>query len=190
MRQISFPLILSKKKFRHPAFWLMLLIRIIGAFLFFINPWLGWLTFIFLDLIDSIPWRDVAKLGSFEYEMIDKDVDTFIFVVMLMSSFYSDAFLALLGLLLFRLIGQMLFIRTKNESFLIIFPNLFEAYWLWAIAIPLLDLPPNLFFLKTNAGLDLVLLLKMGQELIKHKLGPRYVFPKIDQLWNKNRLMS
>lgn len=184
------PELAKAKRMKHPAFLIMLSLRLGESFVFFLNPWIAWLLATFLDMLDSIPWRDMARLTSFEYEVVDRYVDSFIAFVMLLVAVGSVSFGLLSALLVFRLVGSVLFIRTKNQHSLIFFANFFEAYWLWAIALPLINLPTWGAFLVSKTGLVFLLVLKMVQELIKHHFGPEYIFPHTDRLWNKSRLMT
>lgn len=177
---------LSKEKIKHPAFLLTVFLRIGASYFFFVDPWIGWVIWITLDALDSIPLRNYARLTIMEYEIFDKYLDDVVYLVMLLSSIKYGVFWPLLGLLFARMIGEILFFKTKDEKYLIYFPNLFEPYWFWTVVVISPLSPSVLEIFKDTNGLIYLVLLKMIQEFIKHYFGPKYIFHVVDRLMGRD----
>ncbi|MBI2405467.1 hypothetical protein HYV21_00215 [Candidatus Microgenomates bacterium] len=177
---------LPREKIKHPALLLTALIRIGASYFFFIDLWVGWIIWTVLDTLDSIPLRNFAKLTAIEYEIFDKYIDNVVYIVMLLASIKYGVFWPLLVLVFARIIGEILFFRTKDEKYLIYFPNLFEPYWLWTVAATSPLIPTFLDIFKTTNGLIYLVLLKLLQEAIKHYFGPKYIFPIVDRFMGRD----
>lgn len=183
MIHLYFP---SREKIKHPAVLATAALRIAASGIFFIDFWIGWLVWLLLDFLDTIPFRNFAKLTAFEYETFDKYVDDVILVILLLASIKYGVFWPLLTLFLLRIIGEALFFKTKDEKYLIYFPNLFEPYWVWSIATLSPLFPSFLEVFKSINGLIYLILLKMLQEFIKHYFGPKYIFPMVDRVMRRD----
>lgn len=177
---------LPREKVKHPALLLTALVRIGASSFFFVDLWMGWIIWVILDSLDSIPWRNFAKLTTIEYEIFDKYVDDVVYIVMLLVSIQYGVFWPLLVLVFARVIGEILFFKTKDEKYLIYFPNLFEPYWLWAVAAASPLVPSFFDVFKTTNGLIYLVLFKMLHEFIKHYFGPKYIFPTVDKLMRRD----
>lgn len=182
----TFKKFLKTKQLRHPLFWLMFFARIGVGFSLFLIPFTGWLLSNLLDYLDSIVWDHMLKMGRNLYELLDKYVDMAVNVIMLMVSISYGSFWPLLALLVFRLLGQKFFWRTHNEIYLVLFPNFFEAYWVWSVALTVLSLPPSLSFLESTNGLIFLGALKLIHEIYVHYLYPKYFFEiSMKYVWHR-----
>lgn len=159
------------------------LVRFSAAFLMYWNILWGWILSAFLDIIDCNILMQWGTLTSLQYQKADKVIDLLVQLVMLAIAFPSKYFVFLLVLYFLRFVGQALFWKTANDKFLILFPNIFETFWLWLICIPSLGIPfliqPTIYFF----CLLVLLIVKITQELIVHKLGGlRAIFPWVNKL--------
>lgn len=166
-----------KRLFRHPLFWLVTFARCGGAFIVFINPLWGYIVYIILDIADGQILPNFAGMSPLVYHIWDKYVDLFVFIVMLFSSVSYGVFNLLLILLLYRLIGQIIFWKTKNDRYLLAFPNMFEVVWLWAVVGKQINLTQKLNNIQYVNLLIILIVLKEFQELLVHLWGPKKIFP-------------
>lgn len=146
------------------------LIRVAGSLPVLRWPFYGALLAIFVDVSDLF-WMDVLHLGGVPgYQTFDKRIDLV----------YMAAFLVVtlrwtglerrvaLGLFVYRMVGVVAFELTKQRELLLIFPNLFE-FWFVLVAArdqfwPRYELSPR----RTALWLMPLTGLKEAQEYLLH----------------------
>ena len=109
------------------------IIRIIGSI-----PTLKWAFFgslfaVFVDLSDLF-WKDYLHLGGIRnYQAFDKIFDlVYMSVFLIVARKWGGIFAKIaLYLFIFRIIGMMLFEFTDRRFFLLIFPNIFEFWFIF-----------------------------------------------------------
>ena len=166
-----------RRLFRHPLFWIVTFARCSGAFIIFINPFWGYFIYVILDIADGQILPNFAGMNPLAYHLWDKYVDTFVFFVMLIVTIPYGIFTPLLFLLLYRLVGQLIFWETKNDRYLLVFPNIFEIVWLWMIVGKQINLIQQLNHSQSISFLILLSVFKEFQELLVHLWGPKKIFP-------------
>ena len=173
------------KKLGCPFVWITILVRLVAGLVIFVNPWIGWLLYLFFDLFDFVPWCRIAGLTQEEYEFLDKRIDSVNYFTMLLASFTYGFFPILIVFYLYRVIGENIFYKKGKRKYLILFPNLFEVFWVWYIVLPNINILPALAILSGIWGLYLLILVKVLQEFFCHLIGPKYIFP-----WNQKVFWS
>lgn len=88
----------------------------------------------FLDAFDG-EFASKRVLSRDKYQLIDKILDTWMYLLALSLSwiFINKYFLLLLVLFIYRMIGQLLALITKDEKMFLISPNLFGNFFLLLI---------------------------------------------------------
>lgn len=114
----------------------VVLLRILAALFILLNPLWGLIISWILDYFDSYVWVQYAKMSWDEYRVFDKRIDLFGYLMMLFVSFAHPAFFMLYMLLIYRFVGYLLFLYTRNKSIFLVFPNLFEVFFIWQIILP------------------------------------------------------
>lgn len=143
-------------------------IRLTLPLYIFINPITGSLIALFTDLIDHellVRWQKIPRQI---YQLQDKYLDQFWYLLIIIYLFTSQAPLLIVTLItilfVYRILGQVLFIKYKEEKYFLLFPNLAEPFfWLW-IAYPK-------SFSNTSSLLTwslIILVLKLYQEYFIH----------------------
>ncbi len=167
---------LSKKlliKIRKPAVYLSTFLRLSAPFLIFYSPLAAIAASFFLDGIDGLifSW---AGVDLNKYEQIDKLLDLYwYFFILAFLFFYPPApfiFKLLMIFFIWRLIGEILFVLKGKRKILIVFPNLFEAFF-WVYII-LNKLGQSAFLrspLSLAVTLSLLIPLKIGHEYLVHQ---------------------
>ena len=120
---------------KKPLVIVTLLVRLLTALYILFDPFWGVVLSMFFDTFDNRVLLRKAKMDRGEYTVIDKRVDWVSYMVMLYVASFTDVFPVLLILLAFRFIGQLLFERTKNERYLVYFPNFFELAFFAFVSI-------------------------------------------------------
>ena len=136
--------------------------RLIVPIFIFFRPFPVFLTFTFLDLIDYGPFK-ATKMGEKEYQRIDKSLDLYSQLFIMLFGLGTGYSLVFLFLFLYRLVGTIGFLVTNKHLFLLIFPNLIEAIFL-AYVISLY------FTFNFPQALGVLVVLKMIQEVFLHAL--------------------
>jgi hypothetical protein len=117
---------------------------------------------------------DVIKLGGFggHYHQIDKVLDTYYLSIEAWIAFgWKNQYERMPALVLFgfRMIGVVLFELTERRIVLFIFPNMFENWWLYVVAIrrwkP--EWTPN-SWRGVAIPMGILLVPKMAQEYLLH----------------------
>lgn len=151
----------NKKQF---GLILVILIRVLSSFLVFWKPIEAIFLSFFLDIIDG---TILAYYGwkREEYHRIDKPLDFFHYVLLLIVAMNTSVFFIALLLFIFRMIGHVLFEFSKDDRVFILFPNIFEYYLLLHLIfvkyIP--DLSVNRWWI-----LLLLIIFKLCIEIFRH----------------------
>jgi hypothetical protein len=120
------------------SLYLNILLRTILPLYIFINPLVGIFIAIITDLIDHeilVRWQ---KMSRHLYQLQDKYLDQFWYFLIIIFLFINQAppivNIIVISTFLYRIVGQILFVKSKNELYFLIFPNLMEPYfWLYIL---------------------------------------------------------
>jgi len=161
----------------------IVLLRVLSAFLIIISPLWGFLVFEFIDYWDAHFFINVAKTKWSYYQKLDKRLDVLGFLAMVLVGLTYGVFGFLLSLLIFRLIGQLLYEIVKKQLVLTAFPNLIEVFYIWFILLE----SSNQFVLMFLFAVKLI------QEGFLHYFWPEYLrkngYPAIIQAFGvKNKI--
>ncbi|MFA6532547.1 MAG: hypothetical protein WCT22_00940 [Patescibacteria group bacterium] len=167
-------------------YYFAVLLRIIIAPLIFIWPLPAIILSVFLDLIDA----DFAHkvISKKLYELIDKNLDLWWFINIIIYSYfnYPDYKIYLLILFTYRLIGQLIYYFSKNREVLLFFPNFFE--WVFILIFLGKNYFPSILQGKTYFLISMAIFsVKIFQEWFLHvaDLSIREDFLKIKRDWKK-----
>jgi hypothetical protein len=144
--------------------------RVVGSLPALKWPLAGGLLAIFVDLTDLF-WFNVLDLGGVpDYQMFDKLADqVYLAVFLIVALRWTGPERAIsIVLYLFRIAGFVLFELTGDRAILLLFPNVFEFWFLFIAAIH--HVRPNLSWTRTQLALVLVPLIgaKEVQEWALH----------------------
>lgn len=119
----------------HPLFWLVLFVRVAAAVYIFINPLWGTIWTLVLDYFDSWIWVQYLKMSLHAYHVFDKKIDMLGYICMTIVSIPVgwEVFLLLVGLLLYRFVGFLIYLKVKNPLLFLLFPNMFEVAFFWFV---------------------------------------------------------
>lgn len=133
-------------------------------------PLAGGLLAIGGDLADLL-LRDLVDLGGVgDYQLLDKALDQVylaLFLVMALRWHGVERRVAV-ALYLYRLVGSLLFVATGERAVLLLFPNVFEFWFLFVAAIHHLPRPLPWTPARVGAALAVLTVLKLGQEWALH----------------------
>lgn len=119
---------------RNPVVWAVTIARLLIALYIFINPLWGVLISMVADWVDHLilvyMYRIVRRP---EYQLWDKNVDWFTYVVELIVATSFGLYLPFFLLLFWRFLGQFMFMRIHNRRVFVFFPNFFEMAFLWLV---------------------------------------------------------
>ncbi len=147
---------------------LNILLRTILPLYLFINPIVGIFIALITDLIDHeilVRWQ---KISRHFYQLQDKYLDQYWYLLIIIFLYINKAppivNIIVISTFLYRIVGQALFIKHKNEIYFLIFPNLMEPYfWLYILSPSSFQNPKSLL----NWSI-LILILKLYQEYFIH----------------------
>ena len=150
------------------------LIRLLIPLTILKHPFWGTILSLLTDAIDVI-LITILNMGDFtNYHSVDKFLDMY---YLSFSAYTSLAWNDLLAkktsifLFVYRLIGFILFELTHMRSLLLLFPNLFEHFFLFYLGYMKLFKKSSFSTYKQLAGvLIFLLILKLPQELVLHYL--------------------
>lgn len=152
---------------------IVITLRLVVPLLIFRKPLEGGIASMLLDGADVMV-IDAMQLGGFggNYHQLDKLLDmyylSFEFIVALRwdNTWAKYPAIALFGL---RMVGFVGFELTQARILLFIFPNMFENWWLYAVAVERFKPAWRPHSVQTVAIPMLILLIpKMGQEYLLH----------------------
>lgn len=147
---------------------LNILLRTILPLYLFINPIIGIFIAITTDLIDHeilVRWQ---KISRHLYQLQDKYLDQYWYLLIIIYLYINQAppivNIIVISTFLYRVMGQILFVKSKNELYFLIFPNLMEPYfWLYILYPNSFQNPKTLLSWTT-----IILILKLYQEYFIH----------------------
>lgn len=111
--------------------------RVAVALSIFWFPWWGLMASYVLDVIDS--WFLMQKAGYTRhmYHLVDKWLDWVCYAVEYVIAVRFGMGLIFTVLLVWRLAGHLLFVKTHKPEYFLLAPNMFEILYMWIIAAPL-----------------------------------------------------
>ncbi len=152
---------------------IVIALRILVPLLIFRKNLTGGIIAMLLDGCDVI-LIDLLKLGGFggHYHQIDKVLDTYYLGIEAVVAYgWSNQYerLPALALFAFRIVGVVLFELTERRIVLFLFPNMFENWWLYVVAVRRLKpawTPTS--WLGVAVPMAVLFVPKMGQEYLLH----------------------
>ncbi len=156
-------------------------VRLVAALSLFYWPLWGFVVVVLLDWFDS--YIVIHRLGfsRVEYQRWDKLVDWASQLVMVVMGSMHGLGVAMILLLLYRLIGHFVFIKTGNTKYFILFPNLIEPAFLWWVALPTFTSWSGFTaVIDDTTGLFILFVLKEIHEVVVH-LGSPWAIRKLKQ---------
>ena len=136
-------------------------------------PLFGGVTAMVLDALDVVIIDSLA-LGGFgaHYSELDKLLDSYYLTLELIVAFrWTSAYARVpaIGLYVYRIVGVVAFEITDTRALLLVFPNLFENWWLYCVFVAAFF--PRLYPKSwRGVAIPMVVLLipKLGQEYLLH----------------------
>lgn len=116
-----------------PMVWVITIARLLIALSIFINPFWGVIWSMVADWVDSQVLIHGVGITRLQYQLWDKNVDWFAYVVEFSVATSYGLYLPFFLLLFWRFLGQFMFMRTHNRGMFIFFPNYFEVAFLWLV---------------------------------------------------------
>jgi hypothetical protein len=173
-----------RSHFKEISVWLVIFTRILFALYILINPLWGFIWTTVFDHFDSYILKHKEGMSWWEYHMLDKYLDWVSYITMLIAGFQYGVIYILVALLAFRLVGQLMFMRTRKTIYFLLFPNLYEMAFLWFVLVQKV-----LFYdgggLSQSVWLFILFIVKETQEAWLHFIWPNYLkkngYPKIMQ---------
>lgn len=149
---------------------IVILIRLAVPFAIFRWPLAGALACMLVDALDVV-LIELIDLGGFSnYAALDKALDTYYlsFEAIVSLRWQPLPKWTSLGLFAYRLVGVVIFEVTQVRFFLLLFPNLFENFFV--VYLVLQRVSPRFVLTPSSAAALLALLLvpKLGQEYLLH----------------------
>lgn len=148
------------------------ILRVFTPLLIFRYPIYSTLITFMLDSVDSVFYRQ-AGISRKKYQPIDKFLDLYWYSISLIYAFKAGLpFLGvLITLYLVRLLGKLFFYKTRNENYLILFPNFYENLFIFVLFTISF---PKYSFLLEGKGLMYSLLFLFGTKLIQEFIAHRW----------------
>jgi hypothetical protein len=146
----------------------IIFLRISAALSMFFWPVLGFVFVLTMDFIDGYILKHRYGFSPEQYHRIDKPLDWFDYVVMLIIGLRIEFSLLLVTFFIFRLVGQFFYMKTKNPRYFIVFPNLFEIVYLWIVILKYHSIALTVF----------VVIFRLLEELYIHEVLPNYLQKK------------
>lgn len=106
----------------NPLSLIVILARVASALYILVSPVWGYIWTVLFDYIDAIVFLHVQGISRRQYHYVDKNLDFVYFAVMLVVDSKYGLFIPLSLLLLYRLIGQYLYLQTHKITTFIFFP--------------------------------------------------------------------
>lgn len=147
-----------------PVVWAVTIARLLIALYIFVNPLWGVILSMIADWVDSQILIHGIGITRAQYQLWDKNVDWFAYVVELTVAASYGVYLPFFLLLFWRFIGQFMFLRTHKRWMFVLFPNFFEVIFLWFI----------LFY--PDRPLGWLIAIVIGKQL--HEIGLHVLLPK------------
>lgn len=159
---------------KDPLVWAVTLVRAVEALYIFVNPFWGTLWSMVLDILDAQVLLHLAGITRKQYQLWDKNVDWFVYVVELSVGASYGVYLPLFLLLFWRFLGQFMFLRTHNKTVFVFFPNFFEVAFLWLVMFHPVRATIQLTQSQPWGWLIVLLIAKQIHEFILHYMAEKY----------------
>jgi len=164
---------LPRKILYSPATLFVAAARVSASLLLIFNPFWGIIFHFITDLFDGAFLNLTLKLSVVQYHKIDKVLDEFGSVCMVISGWRFGFFWPLVALFLFRLIGSYLFFKTEKRTYFVLFPNFLEPIYFIAVSLRSIGIifPPQgwVFWLAIFAA-------QAFRDFWIHFLVPKYIY--------------
>lgn len=168
------------KFLKNPLVIFISLLRLLAAFYILANPIWGLIWSWIFDIFDAPVFLHIVKMSVSIYESIDKNMDWVVYISMFLLGVMNGDFIIFFIFLLVKLVGHILFLKTRNVKYFVLFPNFLEAVFIWKIIFPLLNIQTSTY------SVVFVFVLCLLREVYLHIFFWNYVkkngFPKIYQL--------
>ena len=175
---------------KHPMVWVVTIARLLIALYIFINPFWGVLWSMVADWVDSQVLLHGVGITRPQYQLWDKNVDWFAYVVELSVASSFGLYLPFFLLLFWRFLGQFMFVRTHKRWMFVFFPNFFEMIFLWLVIFyphgGLVSWPTG----HTLTWLIVFIVGKQIHELLLHFIAPKYHFTDVTFQAHINRFFQ
>lgn len=173
-----------KRYFKNPVVLFIFFSRILAAVYIFFNPLWGFILSSFFDWFDWYVLENKTRIFTVsEYQRWDKNMDWFMYTFMLLVGFKYGAFNILLIFFLFKFIGHLIYLKSRDRRVFVLFPNFLEGAFLWYIIFKLPNIQNIFNFSPYLSGLTILLTLEFIKELWMHIALPwyldRYGYPGI-----------
>ena len=114
---------------KNPYILAVVILRLAAYGLMIYSPFEGLILSMVLDSIDQyfFAWGNISKEY---YHLWDKPIDFIGYPVILYLSFFTPIFPVMLILFIYRSLGHLIYAFKKNTKIFILFPNIFEYYFL------------------------------------------------------------
>lgn len=152
---------------------IVIALRLVVPLLILRSPLVGGLAAMVLDTLDVVI-IELIGLGGFgdHYSQLDKALDTYYLsleLIVALGWVSAWARVPAIFLFVYRVIGVVIFELTGTRWLLLVFPNLFENWWLYCIVIA--KFFPSIYprsFRTVAIPMILLLIPKLGQEWMLH----------------------
>jgi hypothetical protein len=150
----------------------VIVVRLFAALIIFRLPLLGGILSVILDFGDLNFLEKYDPSSLVNYQLYDKMLDFFYLSLEMYVAFRWKNLLlkrALIALYIYRLIGTVLFEMTNDPFILVIFPNVFEWFFLVVLCLGKLRVKDSLYSKKVVLTLVIVLFIpKVFHEYLLH----------------------
>ncbi len=148
----------------NPFVVFVIILRLAAAISIIWYPFWGVVVGMALDLCDWYVLRRLAKYSTTMYHIFDKNLDWIAYSIEYLSAFGSPWMPFLTALLVYRLIGHILFLRTEKQWVLLLFGNYFELSFLWLVGAPREGITTEMSMSMYWALFGVLLLIKFSRE--------------------------
>lgn len=168
---------------KHPVVWIVTIARLLIALYIFINPLWGVIWSMIADWVDNLILVYFRGITRPQYQLWDKNVDWFAYVVELSVAASYGLYLPFFLLLFWRFLGQFMFMRTHKRWMFVFFPNYFEIAFLWLVIF----YPQQTMHISItgNAGIWLLILI-VAKEI--NEIGLHFILPNHPEWETGNRV--
>ncbi len=170
---------------KEPLTLYVTLVRFVAALWILYEPLPGVIGSICLDGICYIVMKRVGNLTPKQLEFWDKNVDWLSYAAEITVAAQFGLFMPFMVLLFYRFMGHFMFLRLSSSSYYLLFPNLFEAAFVWLVIFFRDPEHVNLYAnSQTWIWLAAILIMKIFQEYLLHTVWP--VYGRRYDEWEKN----
>lgn len=170
-----FKVLVKSPFFRKLVVWGVVVARIFTGILIFFQPLNGFIWFSIVDFWDAYFLQHMAGMSWMTYQKLDKKLDWFGYVSMLLVGIKFGIASMVIPFFLFKLLGQIVFMFFKQQKVFLFFPNFLEAIFLWAVIFPLMGLSGRHLSLVFDQTLLALFALEIVKEFFLHVFWPNYL---------------